>query len=478
MDEDKYLKFYSRPEVQQRILEVSEDREISPRYDKGFGRRPDIVEYPGDILELAKKGATSFHISEERWDRPLRLKPGMIKKDLDENRKGWDLVLDIDTKFWIYAKWCAYYLIEALKFHDVKNIFVKFSGNKGFHIAVPFESFPKEVNGEPISNLFPQAPRVIAGYLQDMITDIFRDKVLECEDIQSLVEKTDMKREELMKDGKLDPFVIVDIDTVLLSYRHLFRAPYSLHEKSGLVSVPIDMDKVLSFEKEFAQIEKVDYTRSFLDRESNHGDARGLIIQAFDWWGKKNRKQGPDVEKKERVYSLPEKAIEDKCFPGCIEKLLEGNLEDGKKRALFILVNFLRHMGWPFEDVQAKIKEWNAKNPSPLSESYVLGQLNWAKRQKEPILPPNCSNKAYYQDMRIKCSEQICSRSRNPVNRAVWLNKLAESQAKKVKKKAAKKKVVKKKEGTESVEKEEVKEPVEKEEVKEPAKKDNVSEEK
>ena len=135
---DPYLEFYSRREIQERILEVAEDREVAPRYNQGFGRRPDVIQFPADILEMAKKGATSFHISEERWHNPLQLKPGMQKRDLDENRKGWDLVLDIDTKFWDYAKWTAFYLVEALKFHDVKNIAVKFSVTGDTPVLVKF----------------------------------------------------------------------------------------------------------------------------------------------------------------------------------------------------------------------------------------------------------------------------------------------------------------------------------------------------
>ncbi|MDP3918421.1 MAG: hypothetical protein Q8Q35_00760 [Nanoarchaeota archaeon] len=124
---DKFFEFYSRREVQARILETAEDREVAPRYNQGFGRRPDVLQFPGDILEMAKKGATSFHISEERWENPLNLKPGMAKSALDENRKGWDLILDIDTSYWYGAKLTSYLLIEALKFQDVKNIYCKFS---------------------------------------------------------------------------------------------------------------------------------------------------------------------------------------------------------------------------------------------------------------------------------------------------------------------------------------------------------------
>ena len=42
-------------------------------------------------------------------------------------------------------------------------------------------------------------------------------------------------------------------------------------------------------------------------------------------------------------------------------------------------------MGWPRNEIEAKVKEWNKKNPNPLSESYIIGQLQWSKRQKEPM---------------------------------------------------------------------------------------------
>ena len=96
------------------------------------------------------------------------------------------------------------------------------------------------------------------------------------------------------------------------------------------------------------------------------------------------------------------------------------------------------------EDYKRRGKEWNKKNPNPLGESYVIGQLSWHRRQKESILPPNCSNKAYYQDLRIKCGGNTCTKFKNPVRLAQWKHKIAEDQAKK-KSKKVKKKVTKKK---------------------------------
>lgn len=414
---DTYLTWYSRRDVQERILECAREREVAPRYNEGFGRRPDVLHYPADVLEMARKGATSFHISEERWEDPLTLKPGMNKRDLDENRKGFDLILDIDTPYWDYATWTGYFLIEALKFHDVKNISLKFSGGKGWHIAVPFESFPDEVNGRKTKDLFPEAPRVITAYLENMIKKMLSDKILEKENIQDICKKTGKKREEITKNGTFDPFTLVDIDTVLISNRHLFRSPYSLHEKTGLVSLPIDPKNILTFDKRDADPEKARAEKKFLNRaEVKEQDAKTLIIQAFDWWAKKHEKRGPDEQLiPKRTFDLPTEAIAEIYFPDCIQHILVG-MEDGKKRALFILVNFLKHMAWPWPDIEAFLKEWNKKNKEPLTETYLLGQLNWHKRQTQTILPPNCTNKAYYQDLRISCNPNICARFKNPVN--------------------------------------------------------------
>ncbi len=423
------------------MLELSEDREVAPRYGQGFGRRPDVLQFPGDVMDMAKKGATSFHVSEERWSNPLQLKAGMTKRELDLNRKGWDLILDIDTVHWDYAKLTAYFLIEAIKFHDVKNVSIKFSGNKGFHIGIPFESFPDEVNGVNIKNWFPEGPRIITEYLENMIWDMLAKKILDKENITDIAKKVEKPKEELMKDGKFNPFVLVDIDTILISNRHLFRSVYSLHEKSMLASVPIPIEKIMEFEKVDAEPENIETTMNFLDRsKSVDNDAKQLLIQAFDWHGKKHAIRGSEglVEVERRTINVPKNAIPENHFPKCIEKLLEGKLEDGKKRALFVLINFLKSMNWRHEDMVERLKQWNKSNKQPLSPSYFIGQMNWHKKQKETVLPPNCSNNAYYRDIGIACEKHICEKLKNPVNcakRSQWIEReKKKKQVRKVKK--------------------------------------------
>ena len=56
------------------------------------------------------------------WNNPLLLQPGMKKQDLDELRKGWDLLLDIDCKHWHYSSYAADLLIKALQDFGIKSI--------------------------------------------------------------------------------------------------------------------------------------------------------------------------------------------------------------------------------------------------------------------------------------------------------------------------------------------------------------------
>src|SRR3989338_9531298 len=156
------LKHYKRRDIQEAMVLAAQDREVSVRFgDGGFGKRPDILSYPNDVLEFAKKGATSFHVSEERWRNVMQISTGMKKQELDDARKGWDLVLDIDCKLWDYSKLITHLLIQEIKAHGITAVSCKFSGNKGFHIGIPFEAFPQSFQGKVTKQLFPEGPRRI-----------------------------------------------------------------------------------------------------------------------------------------------------------------------------------------------------------------------------------------------------------------------------------------------------------------------------
>ena len=146
MKQSDIIRWYSRPEIAAAIVESAENKEVAIQLNSGaFGKRPNILQFPGDVNELTRKGATSFHISVENWSDPLLLGPESTDQMLTELRIGWDLIIDIDCPWFEYSKKTARLIIEYLKGQGVKNIGIKFSGNKGWHLSVPFESFPKTI---------------------------------------------------------------------------------------------------------------------------------------------------------------------------------------------------------------------------------------------------------------------------------------------------------------------------------------------
>ncbi len=484
------LKHYKRRDIQEAMVLASQDREVSVRFgDGGFGKRPDILSYPSDVLEFAKKGATSFHVSEERWRNVMQISTGMKKQELDASRKGWDLVLDIDCKLWDYSKLIAHLMVQELRAHGITSITAKFSGNKGFHIAVPFEAFPKEVHGEPIHLLFPEGVRRIAEYLtgrikpklldyikaHDSLVNIARDlglredefskkicsqckkaqkreqdkiefhclscenkedgtsadkfkvcakcgKIMQKLDVTGVVRCVYCKNTKFVEELDLDP--LLQVDTVLISSRHLYRMPYSLHEKSGLCSIPLDLDVILQFDRSLAKPELVNVALPFLSSEDViPGEATQLILEAFDALPDSQKN---DADEKEKIVKKFGSAFEEETlqtaipaefFPPCMKIGLQG-MKDGKKRFMFMLVNFLLSTGYDYAAIDAVLEEWNKRNPDPLREVLLKGQVRYAEQTRKKVMPPNCDNQGYYKDMLICQPDGLCGRIKNPVQYA------------------------------------------------------------
>jgi|TARA_Y100000034_G_scaffold71539_1_gene86297 hypothetical protein len=386
--------YYSRPDVQKAIFEFSQDREICPRYFEGFGKRPDFFQYKGDIFELVKKGATSFHCSEELWENPLNIKTGMNEKQLNELRTGWDLLIDIDSKYLDYSKILAEQIIKIFEFHGVKNFGIKFSGSKGFHMIIPWKSFPKKINNVKTSDMFPEWPRIILNYITE------KTKPLLIKEITKLTTKN-----KYVLDFESAQKVIPDI--ILVSPRHLFRTPYSLHEKTSLASVVLFPKEISDFQPKDANPVKVK-VRDFMPN-SKEGEASELLIQALDW----NKDHKKDIKEK-KIDFKPVKLenLSDKNFPPSIQEILKG-LNDGRKRALFILLNLFRSVGMDKDELEKRINEWNKKNKPSLKQGYITSQLLWSYRNK--VVPPPNFDKDYYKGIGIIPTEEEL-RYKNPVN--------------------------------------------------------------
>jgi len=414
------LQHYKREDIQQAIFKHSQNREIAVNFNnKYFGKRPEILNYPRDVFEFVKEGVTSFHCSEELWKNPMQLNSEMKRKDQDNLRSGWDLLLDIDCPWLELSTIAAHYLVEAIKHHGVDCVTVKMSGNHGWHIAIPFEAFPETVNNVPTKNLFPEAPRAIASYLQEMVNRPLGKAILEKYNINEIQKMSGKKFNELIKNEVFNPFSILSIDTVLIASRHLYRMPYSFNEKSGLVSIPYDPKKILEFKKEEADYKNVVVDKfKFIERDVPRGEAKKLLLQALDF---KPPKESIIVIKDKPIkqgFQKIQNTITEENFPPCMKKISQG-MEDGKKRGLFAMINFLGSIGWDNEKMESYLSEWNKKNPEQLKEGYIIGQLRqWQK--KDGILPPNCMK--YYQNIHVCSPDSLCKKIKNPVSYSIRKN--------------------------------------------------------
>jgi len=491
------IKFYSRPDIKQAIFSSSLDREFVPKIlsnkDIIFGSRPNQINYPDDLDFFIKSRAVSFHISEERWTDPLKLVTGINDKELNSLRKGWDLVIDIDFPLFEVSKLIAAEIVNALLEHGIKTIYAKFSGNKGFHIAVPFEVFPVKVNNIEIKDTFPELPSRVLSYLsyyidnpnnnfnlsrkilakvEDLPKELIKDFCLNClSEVTPSVEedkyifvckKCGNQKELTYKEYSTKKYLICDkcngfmelthvtkrtcpncgseklvkkvnlgLDSILISKRHLFRSPYSLHEKSLLCSLPISYKEILDFEREFASPESVKVKYDFLPNDLGSRDlpveATKLFIQALDFTSKQkiNKERKTQTNQNQtrdknapQVYitTKTENQINLEFFPPCILEGLKG-LEDGRKRFLFILINFLNQLNWSSEQIKELILEWNKKNAKELPPSIIKAQLNYHIKRKN--MPPNCSSEGFYLDIGICKKDAFCNKIKNPVSYAL-----------------------------------------------------------
>lgn len=410
--------WYSREAVQKAIVEVASNREVTCVFgDSSFGKRPDVIRYPADILQAVSQGTIAFHASVEKWGQPMKLDVGMTKQDLDNLRIGWDIFIDPDVNDFEIAKMTTSQIVEALKDHGVSNYFVKFSGGKGFHIGIPFESLPEKINFQPTSKQYPEMLQKIIEYIKWYVKDLLKEEILALDTPVNISQRIGKPLKDITNEEGIDPFKIVSMD--IFSSRHLFRLPYSLHEKNMLVSLPLKPENIKKFEKEQALPEKVKIEEKFLIPKTRLHDAEALAIEALDWSTRYKVEEKVEIPIQKKFEKV--KFMQEQLFPPCITQILQG-LPDGKKRSVFILVNFLKNMGWDLEKIEKRLIEWNEKNYPPLRTNYLRTQLRWHFRQDRNLLPPNCDNVNFYQDMKVCNPDSICKAGteriviKNPVN--------------------------------------------------------------
>jgi len=395
MDRLEILEYYAREDVSSEIAKNAAAREVAAAHvDGSYESRPNTLQYPSDVLHFAKRGVTSFHYSVEHWLNPMAL----TKDNYTALRSGWDLILDIDSKLGVEeAKLAAAAIMTFIEKYGVKNYGVKFSGRRGFHIALPWVMFPKEINYRHARELYPEVPRAVASFVCEKISQTLMQSLIKTRGMKNLLSILEEPPSEL------SPYYFVEVERNW-GNRHMFRAPYSLNEKTWLVSVPISRSDFPSFRAENATPEKIIVEGKFFSGEEN--EAERLVIDALDWASA--RKKEPEAKKEiKRTY---EDRIPEELFPPCMKIILTG-LKDGRKRSVFTLINFLRMCNWAWDEITARLYEWNKINPLP--ESFLLSQIRWSQRNARTA--PNCDNAQYYRDVGICQPDATCTGGTNAI---------------------------------------------------------------
>ncbi len=407
MDRKEIIDYYKREEVVSSILEVSKDREVGGTlYNGSYTKRPNVLQYKNDLMGMVRSGSVAFHASVERWKNPMKLDTKMRKEDMDRLRKGWDLILDIDSDMGLdAAKLAAKRIIEVLENYGIEKYGIKFSGRRGFHIGIPWKAFPMRVDFERTSKQFPRIPQAVAAYIRKEIKSGLLQDLIELKgSFHRLSEELEGHVE------KMTPFAFVEVEKDW-GKRHLFRLPYSLHDGTWLVSYPLKKDEIDSFSMEDTEPGEVEFGRMFL-KDVKRGCAKDLVVDAVNWVSKKKKHED---EKEEEVKKIsPTDPVPEKKFPPCIKNIL-GGLSDGRKRSVFILITFLRRMGWDWEKTEGRLDEWNDKNDPPLPENYINTQVKWFKRQERNLVSPSCDNDLYYKSFGVCEPDEKCKQGTDEI---------------------------------------------------------------
>ncbi|MEM1634140.1 MAG: hypothetical protein QW714_00215 [Nanopusillaceae archaeon] len=414
--------WYSKDWVSNMIIEDCQSREIMAVMKDSSVRRPIYIETYGDLLSFVEKGAISFHRSIEKFSDVGTF----------ENLKSYDIIIDLDIssevlrfedKIYavsIFAKEMIDFLFE-FGFKE-SEIGIKYSGNHGIHLKLSIDGLEDtKIFGVSLLDGFPIFSKNIVEFLSVIAQQI----------------KANIKEK---------PVNYVEIDKQVATKRHMIRAVLSINEKLPGVSYPLSYDDLLKLPEEYKKYSFKNISN--LDLPSgewiNIKPSKTIIdlIRVSTLWKlieeatkryirSEEYKIAIKKYKKDKEYKkeIPPDLEESYLFPPCIRNILSG-VEDGRKRSVFILINFLANIGWSFDKIYQKLLDWNSKNKEELREHYIEYQLDWHKRvysQNKKYLPPNCENVNYYKDIvtvnGAACKpDDICPLIKNPLT--YYLKKL------------------------------------------------------
>lgn len=222
-------------------------------------------------------------------------------------------------------------LLDVRKFVEwlaIDDIAIFYSGSKGFHVMIPFNYFPLEVNKHLPNQL---------------------------KDLASLLKET-----------------YKTLDTSIYNYNRKFRVPFSAHDKTSRFKTFIAKEYIGTLAIEAIQNMAIDrFAFDFMaeidpEKERNKLD---IFITAFETVKRKSY----EVEK-ERAGTIekpsPFEKYDNKL---CIKKMMESRCDDvGRNNACLRIVNDYYRTGKPKATCEADVAIWGNKNGLPPIEMAMI----------------------------------------------------------------------------------------------------------
>ena len=204
---------------------------------------------------------------------------------------------------------------------------VYFSGNKGFHLVIPYQVLGLKPDAE-LNMKFKQVAQLV-------------------------IKQCNAKH----------------IDTGIYDRKRLFRIPNTINAKSGLYKVPMTYEQLETMNLDDV-IEWASIPRDF------PFETPALSLKSAMHYKAMFKKK--PVEKKKKAFQIPQKR---KRLLPCVVEILKNGAEKGQRNNTTVaLASSLMQSGIPRDETEDIILDWNQSNDEPLKESEISITVSSAYR--------------------------------------------------------------------------------------------------
>ena len=353
--------FYLRNDVLEALAFQATNRELALYWGKDRtirGLKAESVEEFRSIINCYNTDRPfSILRSVESFSDPLELSI----KPPSSLRIEWDFIVDIDAEEFELSRRAAY---KLMRLYEVFNLpyLMKFSGRRGFHFITPGKVFDVGTQKEWL-DAYPELPKKIAEFLNACLNELK-----------------------------------VKLDFSIYKPRHMIRMAYSIHQESGLASIPLD--NPVRFKLEDAKPENLKASIDYLRLDYEPGCGLELLKAVSNWL------EDTYVEPAVKVLSYGCKHEGEGSYKW-IETLMEHSVDDGRHRLLWLIVApyLVNVKGFSVEEAAEEARAYlqACSKLKPISgdlERLCRYYVEYAKRkQLKPLSLRTLQTKPEYADL-------------------------------------------------------------------------------